>query len=120
MMRNNVVKPAIYLYAIALIMGTLLATKGYAVRVGFAFDGYVDPSNDSSKTLFKTIIPNNSRVTGTFSYDTSTIGIVSPEGTKAFHQSIDGGYKIDFEGGPLLIAASDYIINVGNDYQPSN
>src|SRR3954447_10549905 len=106
------------LHAILLTAGSLLGNETTPQRVGFAFEGAVDLSrfNIVANPLFGKIIPNGSRVTGTFSYDTDSDGAPGFDGTRVFHQKIEGGFTLNLEGGPLSISISDYAITVANDY----
>jgi hypothetical protein len=119
MMSNTAFPRVASLHALLLIAGTLLGNETTPQRVGFAFEGAVDLSrfNIVTNPLYGKIIPNGSRVTGTFSYDTESDGAPGFDGTRVFHQKIEGGFTLNFEGGPLSISVSDYAITVGNDYQ---
>jgi hypothetical protein len=88
-------------------------------RVGFAFTGnLVQVGSPGTYTMFGKTVPKTSPVTGTFSYDTTSTGVAGGDGNLAFRQLIQGGYTLNVNNGDVRISASDYTINLTDDFQP--
>jgi type II secretory pathway pseudopilin PulG len=105
----------------AVVLGTttvfLSAAELRAERVGFSFQGALIQSGSAGTyTLFSTSVPKTSPISGTFSYDTTTPGVDIETGVRSYHQLIHGGYTLDINNGAVQLSASDYKINVANDY----
>lgn len=101
-----------------------LPVTANAERVGYSFEGNFS-SGGSTYNLFGVSVPSNAPITGTFTYDTTIVGIDWYDGTKAFRQDIQHGFTFNVlnpdTNSPLLqLVARQYQITVGNDYQPSN
>lgn len=95
-----------------------------AERVGYAFQGALTPPPfGSTYKLFGVTVPNTWPIAGTFSFDTTAIGVDSQRisGAKEFKQSIHGGFTWNILDGtthlPVLqLAAHEYFITVANNY----
>jgi hypothetical protein len=84
-------------------------------RVGFKFTGALEGSSMGTYMLFGMDVPQNSPISGSFSYDTTGMGIDVEPGARMFPQSIRGGYTLDINNGAIRVSASDYLINVADD-----
>ena len=113
---------------LAMAWNALLPTESLAERVGYTFEGTFIPISTTAPPtykLFGVTIPNNSPITGTFSYDTSAPGVEPFVGAKAFSQTIQGGFNFNILNAvtyaPVLqLSASEYTVTVADDYTPSN
>ncbi|MCC7474677.1 MAG: hypothetical protein IT425_04735 [Pirellulales bacterium] len=88
-----------------------------AERVGYQFTGAFMGSGSQTYSLFGKSVPKNSVITGTFSYDTTTVGVDTEPGVRTYHQLIEGGFTLDIHGGAIQLSARDYTITVANDYE---
>jgi hypothetical protein len=88
-----------------------------AVRVGYQFQGNLIPSGSGTEfILFGVSVPKNSPVVGTFTYDTTAVGVDGEPGVKNFAQLINGGLKLNINNGAIRLSAKDYKIVVANDF----
>lgn len=104
-----------------------LASQCFAERVGYSFRGALTPTIGATYTLFGAKVPNNSPITGTFSYDTSTTSVNSSTivGAKEFKHTIHGGFTWNVLDAasqlPVLqLAAHEYSITFADNYLKGN
>jgi|tagenome__1003787_1003787.scaffolds.fasta_scaffold20965867_2 hypothetical protein len=100
-------------------------------RVGYSFEGaFIQPVSNGTGTpateynVFGVPFPFDAPLAGTFSYDTTSAGVVPFAGAKDFKQFIQGGFTLNVfrsVGGPrvLQLVANVFPIRVVNDYTPS-
>jgi len=88
-----------------------------AERVGLSFQGALTGPSTGTYSLFGFNLPRNSQISGTFSYDTTAAAVDVESGWRHFPQFIEGGLTLDINDGQVQLAASDYRINVVNNYQ---
>jgi hypothetical protein len=107
--------------AVLCALAFALVSDSRGERVGYSFSGAMLGSGKHTTKIFGISVPNNSPVTGTFSYDTTVAGTDVVTGEKAFHQSIEGGYTLNINNGAIRLSASDYIVTVAvNSNELSN
>jgi hypothetical protein len=86
-------------------------------RVGFKFTGALEGSSAGTYLLFGTNVPQNSPITGSFSFDTTAVGVDTEPGVRIFPQFIEGGFTLDINHGAIRLSASDYAITVADDLE---
>ena len=128
MRSNPLLRAATLSVMLATASSVVLPTASYAERVGYTFQGNFIPfSTNGSQTysLFGIRFSNTSPLSGTFSYDTTAVGVEPFAGAKAFPQVIQGGFNFNILDATTLVpilrlSVNDYKITVANDYTPSN
>ena len=115
-------------FFVAAALNASMPVEGRAERVGYAFQGALTPSNFSANThtykLFGVTVPDTSPIAGTFSYDTTAVGVTPFAGAKSFKQTIQCGFNWNIlnaaDQSPVLrLSASEYSVTVANDFLPS-
>jgi hypothetical protein len=116
---------------IALFLNAWISIDCRCERVGYSFEGAFIQSalNDTSiphtdYNVFGVPFPFEAPLTGTFSYDTTSIGLVPFAGARDFKQFIQAGFTFNVfssaSGTPVLqLVANEYPVRVVNDYTPS-
>jgi hypothetical protein len=125
---NSLVRAATLSLMLATAANLVFPTASQAERVGYAFTGNFipfSPTSTQNYRLFGVPFPNTSPLTGTFSFDTTAVGVEAFAGAKTFQQSIQGGFNFNVLNATTLVpvlrlSANDYKITVANDYKPSN
>lgn len=106
---------AIFLLAAAMVL-TLAPFGVSAERVGYRFEGVLEPTFSQVATLFNVgDIQLPAPITGTFSYDTASPPVAGSVGT-SYQQAIAAGFTLQVAGQTLRLSANNFKINVANDF----
>ena len=102
---------------VAAITVALIAAPACAERVGYSFEGVVEPFFSQTATLFGVQnISLPASISGAFSYDTTSQPVYGSSGTVSYAQSIDAGFTLNVDGETLQLSLNNFKINVTNDF----
>jgi hypothetical protein len=105
------------LVILASLLLLIVCSNSRGERVGFTFAGQLQGGSTGTYNLFGISVPKNSSVTGTFSYDTTAQGLDGEPGMRSYQQLIAGGYTLNINNGAIRMSASDFRIDVTDDFQ---